>query len=637
MKTTGKRLLRLLSGLGALMILLTGCSSKEPAPTATPTATAIITNTPFATNTPAPTPTPTNTVAPTEAPTPTPDPISKLSSTQRNSINMLNWLAYLSQEINASSNNRLYIEDVYSLIVNETYPNAVDTHTQDRLRGIRQALSRYRMVDVKRERIEYLYEQNKAAAIRSAIPNPLTIMTAVRAPSLAGLATTVVYMAINSINSYQSASSQADLQFLKDGWDLDDEARDVFDTIRSDAFDYMLDIVREYDLPGYMTLNENAVDQFVSWKNNENIVRRIQFLESNVETYKAFGSYWLVLAESYFTNGDYEKCLESVHSYEELSTRIFRHDIEYAKILPLAIAAGQSILQESDYIALADRYADLIIENIGNTDWELRYFAAQTYIDLYKATDKSDYLWKAYKEVTNNVNYLVDKQNELNTSYLSAVKDEPIPAGTKKEQEEQIKSYNRLRKEKRKTELPPVYEPLLMNCDLLFVLADQLGISDTEQTRINGILRTNDRNLFLVDALDAKYRFPSGNTVKPNENEAIIFNGREIIIPAKWIAEDYQITLTIAGDNKVEFTDWVITKVDRKTEGDIATFTATLTSKGASDFKHATGETIMISINPHSSYCADTYSAEYRTIDAKPNWHDHIVFWNNDIGFERIE
>ncbi len=550
---------------------------------------------------------------------------------------MLNWLTYLSREINAASNNRLYIEDVYSLIVNETYPNAVDIHTQDRLRGIRQALSRYRMVDVKRERIEYLYEQNKAAAIRSAIPDPLSILTAVRAPSLAGLATTVVYMAINSLNSYQSASSQADLQFLNSGWDLEDEAREVFDAIRSDAYDYMLDIVREYDLPGYMTLNENAVDEFVSWKKNDNVVRRIQFLESTVETYKGFRNYWLVLAESYFKNGDYEKCLEAIHSYEKLNTRIFRHDMEYAKILPLVIAAGQNSLKKSDYIPFAEKYANLILENIGTGDWELRYFAAQTFVDLYKSTDDIDYLWKAYEELKDNVNNLVDKQNELNTSYLAAVKDEPIPSGTKKDTEEQIKSYNKLRKEKRKTELPPVYEPLLMNCDLLFALAEQLGISKAEQTTINKILRTEDGNLFLVDSLESKYSFPHANSMNSDDGNELLYNGSEITIPAKWISEDYQITLSVTGNHSAEFTDWVVKKVNRKTEGDLASFTATLTSKEASEFKHEPGETITITINPHSSYCADTYLVKYKTVDAKPNWYDHIVIWNNDIGFERIE
>ena len=34
-------------------------------------------------------------------------------------------------------------------------------------------MEKYRMIDVKRERLQYIYEQNQAQAIRAAIPNPM--------------------------------------------------------------------------------------------------------------------------------------------------------------------------------------------------------------------------------------------------------------------------------------------------------------------------------------------------------------------------------------------------------------------------------------------------------------------------------
>ena len=210
MKKSVKSAVSLFAALTISTSLLTGCSSnQQPSVTAEPTATVAATDTP--TTVPTEAPTATSTVVPTALVTATPDPVADLTETQRNSINMLNWLAYLTQEINyySKTSGRVYIEEVYSLIVNETYPNAVDTHTQERLKGMLQALKRYRMVDVKRERIAYLYEQNKAQAVKAAIPSPLTVMTAVQSGSLARLVTSVVYMAINSVSSYQSASSQA--------------------------------------------------------------------------------------------------------------------------------------------------------------------------------------------------------------------------------------------------------------------------------------------------------------------------------------------------------------------------------------------------------------------------------------------
>lgn len=79
----------------------------------------------------------------------------------------------------------------------------------------------------------------------------------------------------------------------------------------------------------------------------------------------------------------------------------------------------------------------------------------------------------------NNVNCLVNEQRELNAVYLAPVVEAEEPKGATKEQKEEIKAYNKMLKEIRKTELPPVSEPLLLNCELLFALADELAIDST--------------------------------------------------------------------------------------------------------------------------------------------------------------
>lgn len=616
---------RLLKGTAlvlSVLLLLTGCAAKndelQAATTDTPEPETV-----------APTVIATETITngPTLIPTGSPEPVSALTDIQRNSINMLNWLTYLSQEINAKSNNRLYIEDVYTLIVNEMYPNAIDEKTQERLQGIRQALSRYRMVDVKRDRILYLYEQSKAEAIRSAVPNPRTVIAAMKSPNLVQLATSLTSIAINSISSYQSATAQTDLQYLQDGWELDDAAQEVFDTIRSDSFDYMVEKVNEVNLPGNMALNPAAIDEFVSWKNNGSVVRRIQFLESHKETYKAFGNYWLVLAQSYFEHKDYELCLEAVATYEDLGIHIFRHDIEYARILPLAAAAAQNVYSGNQLIQYLQHTADGIIKNIGTNDWDLRYFAAQTYLSLYTLTGDSAYLNRAYDEAVSNVNYLVDQQIVMNNEYLAAVEKEPVPAGTPKERAEEINQYNTLRQRNRNTELPPVYEPLLMNCELLFALADQLGISEKEQTRINDILHDDGAPLFLVDGLDAQYCFGDINT--PLTEDEVEFNGKEIKIPASWISECYVICVHVNGSNTTDFTDWIVNGVTRKTEGDLGTFTVTLTSKAASSFAYTIGDEVTLYIYPYRGYSDDPYVIRYHVVS-----RERILF--SGIGFERV-
>ena len=50
-----------------------------------------------------------------------------------------------------------------------------------------------------------------------------------------------------------------------------------------------------------------------------------------------------------------------------------------------------------------------LLANINNDDWDLKYFAAQTYINPYAKTEKKNYLQKAFDCVKGNVNELIDE------------------------------------------------------------------------------------------------------------------------------------------------------------------------------------------------------------------------------------
>ncbi len=163
-------------------------------------------------------------------------------------------------------------------------------------------------------------------------------------------------MAVDSVTSYAAATEELDLQYLQDGWALDDEEAATLHNSRKNTFSYMIKMVRDYDVPGDLSLTEKSVEEFVKWKNNTNTVARIHFLESNKDTYQNYGGYWLLLAESYYDNGDYQKCLQSINSYEALDVRIFRKDYEYSRVLPLAINAAEQVYNSADYVSEAKRY-----------------------------------------------------------------------------------------------------------------------------------------------------------------------------------------------------------------------------------------------------------------------------------------
>ena len=576
-----------------------------------------------------------------------------LSDQQSNAIEMLNYITVLTQEINSSKNSRLYLEEAYSTLINNIFPNAVDNRTLNQLTGLLDTMENYRMLNVKRDRLKYIYDQNQAQAIKAAVPNPLGIISAVHSFRPSKLVASIAYMAVDSYTSYTAYSNKTELEYIKEGWALDDEEATTLHECRKGTFSYMVNMVGEYNLPGDVALTEGAVEEFVDWKNNENIVGRIQFLESNQKTYQYFGGYWLLLADSYYNNGDYEKCLNAISSYEKVNYRIFRKDYELAKIMPAVIAAADEVYDGQTYIDYVEKHIQTIIDNTDYSDWALRYFAAQTLIDLFGQTNDEKYLQQAYALVLDNVNYLVNEQIELNNNYLAPIQE---IKESNKEDKDQVKKYNKLLKEERKTALPQVYEPLKVNCDLLFALAEEMNISDEEKNKIDNLLHPSGSSLFLNSALDQKYWFNS----EPDENQEkkegleIEYGGNGMILPVPVLTEQAEITVSIKEKDSDDLTvieDWEIEKVEREIENDVSTFEAAYTSKEAKKYSWKEGETITIDINPTGDEDIETYHYEYKTKGTKNKWYDYLKVWEghrnnwyeyakvweNSVEFERVK
>lgn len=565
--------------------------------------------------------------------TPTATPITDgLSDEQRNSIGMLNFLTTLTQEINASKNSRLFLEEAYSSLVNNTFPNAVDQETEFRLEEILEQLKNYRMNAVKRERLEYIYERNKAQAIRAAVPNPLGLLSSVHSLNWQQLIASVAYMAVDSVTSYQNAISQAELQYLQDGLELDDAEYEILHKLRSRAFTYMIEMSNSNDIPGDLALNEKSVENYVSWKAEKNVVRRIQLFEANRNVYEGFGPYWLTLADSYYTNKDYQKCIDAISTYEDLSTRIFRQDFELAKTLPAALLSAMEVLDGEKYNTIAEHYLSLIETNAAFDDWALRYFAAQGYIDLYHRTSNSSYLQKAYDLVLNNVTLMVSEQLDLNVKFLADVQKIDIPKGTSDAKKKEIEQLNKRAAEQRKTELIPVSEPLMLNCDLLFSISDVLGISPSEQAKIESILHHNNQPLFLIPAIDGKYWFTEKNIPEADEIEAVYDKGT-FTIPVEYVTDATAITLKITSDTGTStISDWTLRKVTRKDKSDLSTFTAEYYSSDAGKYNFKAGDRLLFTIIPTGNNQDGSFEFEF-TAEEKTNLlvHHFLVYTRTGI------
>lgn len=573
------------------------------------------------------------------------DQLTSLTDIQRNSINMLNYLAVLMQEISESKNSRLLTEEIYSDLINNISPSAVDERTLTTIESILETLEGYRMISVKRERLKAIYERAQANAASQALPDPLSLLSAVQSGGLAQLALSIVYMAADSAASYSSAMSEAENQYLQSGWELDDEESEVVHDSRTEMFSYTIEMVAEYELPGNLALTEKAVEQFVERKNTD-IAGRIMYLESNAETYCALGAYWLLLAESYHEHDDWSECLRAIEVYENLSTGILRKDRSYAKALTLAIDAASRIGgdQSND---LVSRWADALIANSDIEDWALRYFAAQAYVALYGQTGDSEFCNKAFNTALNNTNELLRKQRKLNEAFLApvekaAVEEEPplfdvlniFSESEAEKRKKEIEDYNKMLEEERRTELPPLYEPLVLNLELMRAVAKEGLISEEILLETDEIIHESGK-LFLTAGLDARFTFASGSEKPKTSDGDIQFNRSELRVPVAFATLDTAISVEVDGEGEATtIDDWTLSRVDRETEDDIASFYAVYISQTAKDFAYQEGMLVSIDFQVSPSKELASLNKMYKAIQTKEHFWEQAALWDDGIGFE---
>ncbi len=533
------------------------------------------------------------TVPPTTQPEENKDEF-ELSQQQKNSFSMLYYLAITAEEIRISKNNRLILEDIYTDLLNDINPGAIDEITQDHLENLRDIIKDYIDISVKRDRLQYIHNQDKAVSMRNAVPNPLAVLSMSQSLNWKKLAMTSVFTVVDSFNNYKRADEAADRKFLMSGWELDDKETAAIQKNRERAFNYMVDMVREYNLDGKLTLNEENIETFAKICAIESIPQKIHRLESEQETYKLLGNYWLELADCYFETERYRECIECVDCYNELSTGIYRKDYNYVQILPKAIVAAQNIYSGDLYVSRIADFADAILENTTTEEWSLRYFAAQVYLDLYSRTNDREYLQEAYNIAFDNVTILIDEQRRQNATYLDELhlleveepaynsinKSENKEAKAKyKEEKKRVKAYNAEQEEIRKTELLPVYEPLVLSCDLLFALAEKTNISNAEKQEIEAILQTEKNGVFLSKPINAYYSFN-----KPEIEAHIEFGKDEMIIPADILSAGVKIIAEIDDNGTItEIDDFLVKKVERASDS-LADFRAYVVSEALSDY-----------------------------------------------------
>ena len=443
---------------------------------------------------------------------------AQMSEKGKSDLAMLNYVTYLYYDIEAQKNNRLYLEDIYNQIENNVLEDKIDEGTQDRLIKMRNQIFEFRMIEIQRDRIELLNENKQSQAIKNVIPSPLYLLSIIQAEDSEDpvrIAMTLAATAVSSVSNYSSAKNDANIEYLKNGWELDDKQMKALHDLSQGALNYKITFVRDNDIKAKDTLTKEMLQEFAQESRKTNLASKISFFErkESRDNYKYFGLYYLAMAKAYYENGQYKECLTAIENYEKNNVQIFRKDYDYAKVLPLVIVAAQKVYPKN-YEVYVDKYlfdkntkddVNLTIKgNSKETDWEIRYFAAQTCVQLYAKTGDEKYLSEAYSLCFDAVRKYTDVQKELVNEYF-----EPIttPKTATKADKEVIKQ----RQKERETELYPISEPLMLNCDMLYALAEKLNKSQKEKDVIRSIVS----DAFVFPQLKSTYIYQAKNISKP--------------------------------------------------------------------------------------------------------------------------
>ena len=406
-----------------------------------------------------------------------------LTSVQRNAMALMNWLSVASVRIGISPGGRLLLDGIYSSLHNDVNRFSVDEKTLTYMEKMLDTIQNFRMFAEKRNHIQYILEQEESQAVWKGVAGALDDLkidskdwvgsAGAPAPIAVGIINTAIQVG-KGVLTWQQARHDARMTSVNSGWDLDADESNELHKLQNANFRYTWEMARDFNLDGRWILTENTARRLVELEEETDDLTRLRMLEPMRDECTYCSSYWLMLAESYYNTGEWQKCLDAVDFYLSMDIGIFLRDRELAEAIPLAIGALSWLSRsDADFIKRAMPYLTQMRKNTPTDDWRLHISSAMIYLDFCLRTPKGQkntrlgYYRAAWDEISLVLPGLVREQRRLNEAWLGGVVHVSVADGLTRAQKAEREAYNRMLDERRKTEFPPIYEPLRLCIELL--------------------------------------------------------------------------------------------------------------------------------------------------------------------------
>lgn len=255
------------------------------------------------------------------------------------------------------------------------------------------------LLQIQRERLEYIYERKQKSALRALVPNALSVATMAITTGLKnplGAIISVVGAAASSAVSYMDAKDEVNFEYLQDTWELDDQEESILLDLGNRIYGYKCDIATELEVPTEMTLSTNDLENFIDFCNVSDARKRIVRLGTLDKRLEILPDYWRELALTTYELGDYEQTLEYIGLFEEIYYPVIYHDSDYAYLLMIKSDCINQLNLDGKNEKL-EEIASLLLSHISADDWKSLFYVLSLYMEIYRSTGNKEFLNIAFE------------------------------------------------------------------------------------------------------------------------------------------------------------------------------------------------------------------------------------------------
>jgi DNA replication protein DnaD len=293
-----------------------------------------------------------------------------------------------------SKNNRIVLSE---LALRDLVPSMNDSN-REFYTTFNKDLGALRLVDIQRERLEFLHEENQKSLLTALVPNALSIATMAITTGLKnplGAIIGVVGTAVSSVSSYIDAKNQANLEYMQSAWELEDEENKTLLMLGNESYEHKCRIAKDLHISNELTLSTKDLEAFVDFCNEPNANTRFIKLSNLNKRLEILPDYWMELALTTYKLENYEATLSYIDKFEKIYCPIIYHDSDYAHLLMVKSDCINRLSSETKYQDL-EKIGDLLVEHIEAKDWQGKFYTLSLYMEIYRATNDVEILKKAY-------------------------------------------------------------------------------------------------------------------------------------------------------------------------------------------------------------------------------------------------